>query len=333
LVALELFFVGIDFMQNAKSLDGANLQILYIFYNFAYALNFTLSISVILAFIVTSISLIKTNYLVAIYSIGYSKRDILRPIFLSALAVTLTYVSLNFTEFAYAKDKIDALKDNRYLSDSKSDLFLKYNNFYIYFAKLYPIEKRAEGIEIFVVDERQDLIEIIKANDAKFINNSWFIDSATLIKKPKTIDRNSKIEILENQSFKTLDGFKPRIIDNVYEAKASFSILDAIESIKLLNLQNISTEKIKAILLSVVIFPLFAPLFIVLLFYFIPTSYRFFNVLLFSSTSVFISLGLWGVLFTLVKLSISGVISPEIAILLPIVLLSSIALILYYKRQ
>lgn len=330
LLSLELFFVGIDFIQNSKSISTANLKILYIAYNFVYALNFTLSISIILAFIVTAITLVRTNYLVALYSCGYSKQDVLKPLFLSALSVTFLYIGLNFTEFAYSKEQVDSIRENQYIGDSRNSLFLKYDNYYVFFSKLYPLQKKAQDVEIFIV-ENQNLAKIIRAKEAIFLENRWHIDSAIVTEKPKDINQDSKLTTTTQNNLDILHGFKPKIIDNVYDGKSSFSIIDAIEAMKLLNSQNISTEKIKSVLLSITIFPFFAPLFVVLIFYFIPTPNRTFNILIFSSSAIFISLGIWGILFTLVKLSISGVLIAEISIILPIFILTLIAMILYFR--
>ncbi len=333
LVSLELFFIGIDFMQNFKRLpESANIKILYLFYNSLYALNFTIVLSVILAFIIIKIILVKTNQLVSFYSLGYSKRDILRPLFLTSLVITIFYILLNFTEFAYSKERAKSILKGQYTLNTKSDLFLKYYDTYIYFGRLYPVLKKAEDVKIFVTKDN-DLIKIIKAKEAIFLNNRWKIEDAIVINKPQDITIDSKIEVQKKRNFYILDGFKPKIIDNVYEAKASFSIIDAIDAMKLLNTQNININKIKAILLSITIFPLFSPIVLIIIFYFTPISYRFFNILFFTSSSIFITLSIWGVLFSLSKLSISGVILPEFAIVLPISLLLLFSFFLYIKNR
>lgn len=333
LVSLELFFIGIDFMQNFKKLpESANIQILYLFHNSLYALNFTIVLSIILAFIIVKIVLIKTNQLISFYSLGYSKAQVLQPIFLTSLIITLVYISLNFTEFAYSKERANSIVKGRYMLNSKSDLFLKYFDTYIYFGRLYPVQKRAEDVKIFIT-KSGNLIQIIKAKEAKFLDNRWKIEDAVVINKPQYLTIDSKISIEKRKNFYILDGFKPKIIDNVYEAKANFSILDAIDAIKLLSTQNISIDKIKAILLSITIFPLFSPIVVIIIFYFTPISYRFFNVLLFTSSAIFITLGIWGFLYSLTKLSTSGVLLPEVAIVLPIVLLAIFAFLLYLKNR
>lgn len=333
LLALELFFVGIDFMQKSKELsDSANIQLLYILYNLMYALNFTLPLAIVLSFILFQVNLIKSNQFIALYSIGYSKNQLLKPILGTTLAISLLYVGLNFTPFAYAKERVDSILNGRYLLDSKSDLFLKHSDNYIYFEKLYPFKKSAENIKIFKI-ENGDLESVISAKKAIFLGNSWRVLEASVVKKPSKLTKGSKLELEQNRTFEILRGFKPKIIDNVYEAKASFSILDAIDAIELLSIQNIDISKVKAILLSITIFPLFAPLAIIFIFFKSPISSRFKSLILFSSISIFATLSLWGFLFSLVKLSISGVLYPEFAIVAPILLLFTIALIIFYQNR
>ena len=77
LLSLEIFFVGIDFLQNFKSIpQSANLQLLYIFYNAFFTLTLTLPLSIVFAWISTLITFIKNNEYVAFYSLGAGRRDI-----------------------------------------------------------------------------------------------------------------------------------------------------------------------------------------------------------------------------------------------------------------
>ena len=62
LISLEIFFVGIDFLQNFKSIpDSANLQILYVLYMTFFTLTITLPLSIVFAWIVTLVVFIKNN--------------------------------------------------------------------------------------------------------------------------------------------------------------------------------------------------------------------------------------------------------------------------------
>ena len=333
LIALILFFIGVDLMQNFKKLpNSANLQVIYIFYNIFYSLHFVLPLSLVFGLITTKIALIRSNTLVAFYSLGYSKNQIIKPFFFTSLLMTLVYISLNTTEMAYSKDKINKILHNSYFSNSKENLLLKYYNNYIYFNKLYPLLKKAEGVKIFTI-ENDNLSTLIKADEAYFVNNHWTIKNATIITKSDLIDiKTSKLFISKNNTIDILEGFKPKIIDNVYEVKAKFSIIDAIDTIKLLSKQNINTSKVKSILYSMTIFPLFAPLFVIIIFYFVPISNRSFNIALFSSVTIFITLSVWGLLFALIKLSISGVTLPELSIILPIIIIKIFAFYLYRKN-
>ena len=54
LVSLEIFFVGIDYLQNFKNIPAsANLQLLYILYNGFFTLTLALPLSIIFAWVVT----------------------------------------------------------------------------------------------------------------------------------------------------------------------------------------------------------------------------------------------------------------------------------------
>ena len=80
LLSLEIFFVGIDFLQNFKSIpQSSNLQLLYIFYNTFFTLTLTLPLSIFFAWISTLITFIKNNEYVAFYSLGARRRDIFLP--------------------------------------------------------------------------------------------------------------------------------------------------------------------------------------------------------------------------------------------------------------
>ncbi|XPV54362.1 MAG: hypothetical protein ACNI3H_05130 [Halarcobacter ebronensis] len=41
----------------------------------------------------------------------------------------------------------------------------------------------------------------------------------------------SKLEVRYEKFLNTLEGFKPKILDNVYEEKSNFSIIDAISAL------------------------------------------------------------------------------------------------------
>ena len=138
------------------------------------------------------------------------------------------------TPLAYSSDQKRKILDNEYFINTKSDIFLKYNDYYVYFKKLLPLEKRAEDIHIFKVLDN-DVIETIIAEKAYFQDDKWYIVNAKIIEKPKDLDlETSKIEVRYENSLETLEGFKPKILDNVYDSKSDFSIIDAISAVKLL---------------------------------------------------------------------------------------------------
>ncbi len=333
-LALSLFFVGIDLLQHLKDIpSSANLQILYIIYKFLESINYILPISLIFAMIFTKMKMIKNSELISLYSFGISKNMVITPIFLISLLITLIYIALNATPFAYSGEYAKNIRKYKRLASTSSDLFLKNYNTYVYIKYLNPFTKSAKDIKLFVT-KNGDLNKIISAKSARFKNNVWELNNVEIIHKPKVSENKmGAIKIDKKDKIFALQNFKPKIITNIFEGKTSFTIIDAINAINLLKPQDLNIEKIKASLYLMTIFPLFAPFFILLSFYFIPISSRFFDTALFATVFILASLILWGILFVLAKITINGIISPEIGILLPILALFLYSIYLYIKNK
>ena len=333
LFSLEIFFVGIDFLQNFKELpNSANLQLLYILYNSFFTLTLTLPLSLVFGWILTLIIMVKTNELVASLSLGISYKDIYMPIIKVSLALVLVLIGLQATPLAYSYDQKTKIIDGKYFTSTKSDIFLKYNEYFVYFKKLHPLQKFAEDIHIYKVDG-DDIIESIIAKKAYFQNNRWYVVDAKITNKPKELKWNeTKIVISYEKFLYTLEGFKPKILDNVYESKSTFSILDALSALNLLSSQDINTDKIRASLYYELVSSFFVLPFIVLIFIYTSFSGRFFNIGTFTSLSIGSTLVVWGIFFMLHKFSKSGVVNPEVSILLPMFLWYMITYFIVKKR-
>jgi len=333
LLSMELFFVGIDFLQTVKSLpNSANLQLLYILYNGFFTLTITLPLSIVFGWVLTLTSMIKENSLVSFYALGLSKRDILIPVVVASVFITSILIALQSTPLAYSYEEKTKILKNKYFANTQNNIFLKYNEYFIYFNKLYPLQKKATNIHIFKV-KNTDIVETIVAKKALFQDNVWKIVDTKITKKPTTMNwDNTKISVRFDKFRSTLKGFEPAIISNVYKGNAQYSVIDAIRTIVLLDTQEFNTNKIKAILYSQIVQPFFVLPMIILIFIFAGASSRFFNSAIFISLSIFSTLAVWGSLFLLQKLALGGVIIAEVAIILPIVTLFIISLLIYKKR-
>ncbi len=333
LFSLEIFFIGIDFIQNLNSLpSSANLQLLYLFYNSFFTLTITLPLSLAFAWIVTITFLIKNNELVSFYSLGISHKYILVPIITISTAITIILISLQMTPLAYSYEEKQKILNNQYFVSEQSNIFLKYNEYFIYFKKLYPLEKKAIDIHIFKT-KNNDIVETIVGKKAYYQNNKWYVLDTKITKKPEKIDWvNSKLDITYEKFLFTLEGFEPKIINNVYKANVQFSIIDAIYTILLLDNQDFNTNKIKAILYSQIFTPFFIIPIIILIFIFSSASSRFFNTATFISSAIFFTLFVWGLMFLLQKLALGSVVLAEVAIIVPLILLFAITYYLYKKR-
>ena len=178
-----------------------------------------------------------------------------------------------------------------------------------------------------------DVVETIIGEKAYFQNDKWYVTNVKIINKPKELNiDSSKLDIKYEKFLHTLDGFKPKILDNVYDNKSDFSIIDAITAVILLNEQGINTDKIRSILYNLVIVPFFVIPLLLLIFAYAALNSRFFNITKFTSFSIFGTLVIWGLFFVLYKFTNGGVLIPEISILLPMFLWIIISMYFYNRK-
>lgn len=331
-VGLDLFYVSVDLLTNYKSIpDSANLQLLYALFQAMNAINYVLPLSLVFGMIVTYFGMIKSNELISLYASGVSKRAFIRPLFGVSLVLTLVYISLNMTEFAYAYEYGSNLKRYHRISNSSEDLFLKHDQNYIHFEKLEPLKQHATGVSIFET-HGLELVRIIKAKRARFIQTHWLLEEVEIVHKP--LAKGLSAEGLRHEmlpQMEAMQGFKPRIMDTIVQSKHTLSILDSIDALHFLQTQGMHSDKIKAGLFYQLFFPFFAPFLVVLLFYRAPWMGRYTNTALVASAFSFVALMVWSGLFILSRLCANGVLLSEVGILIPILLLGLFALSHYVK--
>lgn len=333
--ALSLFLVGFDYMSNASKLpNSANLIVIYLVYKMLFSIDMLLPLSLIFAMITTKINLIRSNALVSFYSLGYSKFDILKPFIIASMGVTFIFIYLHtLPQFAKANQMATHIKNNaEYLSPSR-DLFFVYSDKYIYFRKLLPLQQKAEGVRVFKLKDKQ-LKTVVIARSAYYGKNSWHIKNADIIQKPDNFTFSSKgIKTSVEKDFQLLKGFKPKMLDQVYEGSADYTITSAWQAYKLLSTQKIKVAKIKAALYKSIIYPFYAPMLVVIIFFFVPISARFLNVSVFSFIAIISTLLIWGTLFMLSELAKNQTLPPEIGIIFPVIILFVIALRQLWKNK
>ncbi len=328
LLALVLFLVGFDYMGSADSLNiSANLLLIYLVYKAFYAIDLLLPLSLIFAMISTKVLLIRSNALVSFYSLGYSRVDILKPFVVVSTLVILVFISMHsVSNFARANEYANNIRKNaEYLSPTR-DLFFIHKDKFVYFSKMVPLQGSAENVRVFSIQENS-LKEVLLASKAIYKDNYWYIQNADIITKPQEVNFNSLgIKVTKQNDLEILHGFKPKMLDQVYEGKVNFTIIDAIDALFLLKDENINTDIIKSALYKIFIFQFFVPCLVVIIFFFVPISVRFLNVSLFSFGAILASLMIWAILFTLGELSNHKTIPSEVGIIAPVIILFAIAI-------
>ncbi len=333
--ALVLFVVGFDYMEHVSELSkSANLLLIYLVYQAFYAIDLLLPLSLIFAMISTKIFLIRSNTLVSFFSLGYSRIDVLKPFVLIATTIIVLFISLHaWSSFARAQEfSRNIRKHAQYLNPTR-DLFFTYKGKYVYFSKLLPLQERAEGVRIFSV-KNNSLKEVVIAKSAEYRDGFWHIKKGDLITKPDDLSLTSLgISVHAADDLKILEGFRPRMLDQVYEGKVNFTIIDGLEAISLLESQGIDTRTIRGALYKIFIYPFIVPCLIVIIFFFVPMSVRFLNVSLFSFGAILATLLVWGVVMMLIELSNNKTISSEVGIIGPVIILLLIALRQWRKHR
>lgn len=328
LIALVSFIVGWDYMFDADNLSkSANLVLIYLVYKTFFAIDMLLPISLIFAMITTKVFLIRSNALVSFYSLGYSKTDVLRPFVIISTLMIIFFIYLHsISSFSRANEFAKNIRGNgEYLSPTR-DLFFTYKDQYVYFSKLIPAQGKAKGIRVFRIKD-QSLQEVLVASSAHYRDESWHINSADIITKPDKLDFDSSgMKVRSAKDLEILNGFRPKILDQVYEGKVNFTIGDAIEAFRLLKDQNVNTDTIKGSLYKIFIYPFFVPCLVVIIFFFVPISSRSLNISLFSFSAILATLIIWALLFALVELSNNRTISSEVGVVMPIIILFLIAI-------
>ena len=329
LFGLTSTVTGINYLDNASRIVGeGNQKILYAYYTWQDMLIEFYPLAIIFATTMTYLSLVKSNLLVSLFSFGYTKRLLFIPIFIPALLLYLLMQILQLGEFAYGKEKAVAILHNTHTTRAVDDLFFKYNSSFVYAKRLDPIERVLHEVTIFKIDEGR-VVESTTIVSIKFSGEYWVGSEATQMTKHYSADGTPNgFSTTTLHNIQILHGYKPKVIEMIYEGE-SLSLMDAIATYHLLYRQNLDLSKIKSSIYNKTILPLFA--FAVMVLIFFRTSYhaRHIKADIVWAVSLGGSILMWGLFYALFVLSKSAIVSPDIAMLLPIMILLGYAIFLY----
>jgi tRNA-I len=333
-IALTLFYVGIDILTNLKDMPAsANLKLLYFGLTSLTAVNYVLPLALIFALITSKFSMIRSNELVSFYALGIDKNRLIKPPFYIALAITFIYVGLNFTPFAYAYEYGRNIVKLSNLSRTSSDIFLKFEGKFVYVDSLNPISGEAKDVRIFDING-SDLRSATFGESAKFIDNAWLLKNAKIVNLPQNIKLGEKgLDIKTPSELKTLENFKPKTIESASAESSAITIPDAVDYILAFKDEGIGLNSTKTTLYNLAFAPFFAPFMVLIIYYFLPVTGRFFNLALKSFIFTIASLCVWGALFVMMRFARNGVVSPEVGVLLPIILLGAYAFYLRFGSR
>jgi lipopolysaccharide export system permease protein len=279
------------------------------------ALGLLYPLAIVFAVIMTKLSLVKNNTMGALHAFGYNKKRLFIPLFAVASVTYAIFTFLHTTLHAY----------------DVNDLFFKYNDTFVYIKNLDPVAKKIEDITIFKVEGYQ-VRYTINAPIATFDGNEWDAQNATLKTHIYKEGELEKYSVEHKESIKTLQGYKPKIIESLYEGKA-LNIIDAFNTWQLLDRQNMNSDKIRAALYNKIIVPLFALALLLILFFKLPFHSRMINFGSVIALSLGVTFVTWGILFGLNRIGSNGVLAPEFTAIMPIFILWIYAFYVYFTDE
>lgn len=331
-LALVGFFVAVDLLVNYKDLpNSANLILLYVLFVACVATSYVLPLSLVFALVISLASLVRSNELVSFYALGLSKKQVIAYPFFWALLFCAVFVGLNFTPFAYAEDYQYNILRNAKVSAQSEDIFLKYDNKFIYIQRLESLDDKVETMKIFDIEDFE-LKRVSRVKNAVFKDNAWLLEDGEFVAMPLNLalfGEGLSVEKIEN--VEALKGFKPRIIENVANQN-KYSITDALLSLFAFSKQNVNTTLIRTELYKLTFTPFFAPFLCLILYVFFPSIGRFYNLAFLGFTFFLCTLLLWGGLYLASKFTQNGLFSPEIGIIAPIIALILASGFIFYKK-
>ncbi|HHH19483.1 MAG TPA: YjgP/YjgQ family permease [Campylobacterales bacterium] len=319
LLALSGLFAGLDFLMTGTSLPSFNIKVLYLFSRWQEALNMLYPLAIIFGGIWTKIAFVKKNTMSALYALGVSRVEVFKPFLFVALGVYLLFTLLNFSSFATAKDVAESLKHGKYDTTSNEHLFFKYGNSFVYITALYPYENRLEGLTLFRLDQGK-VVEVLSAKEAQYNGREWLAHKVVRKIKEPNAQGTMQLTLHNVEELSTLEGYQPKILNSIYEQK-ELTLYESLRAKELLDTQGVQTDKIRANIYARVVLPLFSIALLMILLFRFPFHARYMNIASTTVKALGGTLFVWGLLFALQRIGSNSVMSPEVAILLPVLLL------------
>lgn len=308
LLGAETFFLLIDFLQNQKHLPSAANQItLYIYYQAIAGLSLTLPLTLCFAVISVFAVLSRTNEGMALLSLGFSKKQMATTISVCALAVGLAHIALISTDVGRSYDSAQAiLKGQNKIFDDDSLMF-KFQNSLITAESIDWLTSKAKGVRIFEFNNTVP-INLIYATSAEYKNDTWNLKDAISINIPMADSLDSKAVPLKKSlgDIQVLNGFWPKILDNISNSQGALSFTDLIKAIWLLWDTPLNIDKLKAKTAAILTTPLMIACAVLTLGLLLPLNSRSAGWIRQSAIPTFLTLVIWGALVAIDKIMSSA---------------------------
>ncbi len=331
LFALVFIITLIDFVQHMKSIEGMNRAFLYIYYVASNTLSLIYPIALVFGAVMALSSLLFKNHLVAFSSFGYKKFSLIKPIFIGSFLIIATVIGLNFTKFAYAGDKAEAIISDTQIYHSVENIFFKYNSSFVSAKSMDAVKKELKDVTLYYINKDR-LRYLMEFKKATFKDGAWLAQDVVkkVIKYKNNLPQGYRVEQIKEVTI--LKGYYPKVVRLLYEGKR-MSIQDGLKAMSLLDEQHIDNSKIKAALYERVIMPLFAPFLILIIGMLTPLHQRFFSRSKYYLYSLGATLVVWSLLYSTSMLSKNSTLPAILGQPVIVLILAIISLYLLVKKR
>jgi lipopolysaccharide export system permease protein len=304
LIGAEIFFLLIDFLQNQKHLPNAANQImLYVYYQAIAGLNLTLSLSLCFATISLFATISRTNEGMALLSLGFSKKQMSLAVAACALCVGISHVALMSTDVGRSYDAAQAILKGQNQVFDDGGLMFKFQNSLVTAERIDWLTSEAKGVRIFEFNDKYP-INLIYAESAHYTNDVWNLKNATNLNIPlaSTLDSNAIVMKTYLGDIQVLNGFWPKILDNLSNSQGVLSFSDLVKAIWLLSSTDLNIDKLRAKALAIFLTPFIVACAVLMLGMLAPLDSRGASWIKQSAIPSFVTLIIWGALMAIDKI-------------------------------
>lgn len=297
-VSIISLFVIIGLVTNVNYFRGIPLIGLFYYVLTKTVLSIYLLFPTILliSFTITIINLLNSNYLVIIYSLGYSKKTVFNLFFRFSFYLTIIFILIHFT--AISKYYVYSFNFNPTINNN----YFSTKNSHYYIGGYQLNAGIGNNVTIFNTNN-SSVTNIINAKKLYINNKSMTLHEANILKLDQNLTFDKGFTVTNKNSI-VMNRINVERIIKLNKNITNFTTIDIIKSLIINNNNEDKKHFLRGFMYFFTIFPLFTPFILIFIFKIIPINSRMNTLIQFTLKGILISILSWGFLHILSQFSI-----------------------------